>query len=382
MPDVFGHLAFFINISLVLIFISCQSNIIKKDLFVRDKTYLLKSSDEINPYNSICIQKDSQSYFCYYDVNNHVLKIYKKTTNNVYLKDKSIKINDNFNKVIVYNLDSILLINSKLGEIVMINFKNDTIDSFLIPLLLNNVEYKIVVHSYGAVSINSEEIVFTIFPSVSLEKFYNFNYELEYSFQSRKIINHFLTFPLTYKYTHWWGGLGNHYEKCKNVEGDIIYSFPMTNNLFMYKRNILTEIKVEKSKYLNDFPPKQIVTDSLMSSKYVINFANTTGFYKSLYFDSYHNYYLRVVSHEQSAFKMDSQGYKTQNLYNDRDWSIMIFDLKFHLIGEQKFNGGEFNFKSIYIIPEGIMLAKINENSLDNEDFIKLQLFKYKFDEN
>ncbi|MBK8298582.1 MAG: hypothetical protein IPK91_15150 [Saprospiraceae bacterium] len=353
-----------------------------KDLFVRDKTYLLRSSDEINPYNSTCIQKDSQSYFCYYDANNHVLKIYKKTINNEYLNDKSIKINDNFNKVIVHNLDSIILINSKLGEIVMINFKNDTIDSFLISLLLNNIKYKIVVHSYGALAINSEEIVFTIFPSVSLEKFYNFNYELEYSFRSRKIISHFLTFPLNYRYTHWWGGLGNYYEKCKNVEGDIIYSFPMTNNLFMYKRNILTEIKVEKSKYLNNFPPKQIETDSLMSSKYVINFANTTGFYKSLYFDSYHNYYLRVVSHEQSAFKMDSQGYKTQNLYNDRDWSIMIFDLNFHLIGEQIFKGGEFNFKSIYIIPEGIMLAKINENGVDNENFIKLQLFKYKIDEN
>ncbi|MBK9221013.1 MAG: hypothetical protein IPO16_02685 [Saprospiraceae bacterium] len=228
---------FLLYIIVFIVIISFQFSCTgSKELFYRNDIFLLERDQDINPYNLIYLNKDHWNYLCYFDSDEKTIKIYKLDSNRIYKLNKEIGIKDAFNRVYIHNIDSFFLISSKDGLIKLINFNNDLIDSFKVPLIMNNTTFTITYQKYPSLKLKGDRIYFTIYPKVKLDYFYSFNYELEYSLTEHKVLSNYLSFPENYKPNNWWGGIGNSYSKCVNSNGELIYSFPMSNELILFKK--------------------------------------------------------------------------------------------------------------------------------------------------
>jgi hypothetical protein len=280
-------------------------------------------------------------------------------------------------RVYIQNLDSLICFNQRSGQVAILNRIGQNIDSFTIPLVLNGIKYMIKYHSSNYITIKENEIYFTIFPYVSLDKFYELPLEISYSLSEHKITSLFLKFPKTYNYQKDWGALGMDFTKCKNKSGELFYNFPFTNPIIKYSNKILTTVSTASSNYFKIFPPEYLNDDSLNYAKYVIEFANTTSFYHSLMYDRFKDLYIRLAAHEQSLLNSTIYTHATYNQFNDRNWSLMFYNKNFEKINEQLFEGKKYNFESVNITDQGLFIAKTLDPALNTTMKYTFYLFKY-----
>lgn len=364
---------------IIISFLCCTNSIeSSKILILTDSCsfttkYILRA-----PWFSV-INYNNENYICNFDQFKKNVYAFPVSKVNSRVIDKTIQTPQWTERVYFHNSDSLFFIDQHTGQIKIVNLDGITIDTFIIPLVLNDIKRMICFHSPNYLNINNNNIILTALPYVKLEEFYTHPMELIYSLLNKKIEGLFLKFPMSYQHLKDWGGLGMNYTKCVNQNGDILYNFPFENKIIKIDNNILSSIDVPKSRFLKKFPPAYVNDDSLMFSKYVIEFANTTNYYYSILYDKFQDCYLRVVAHSQNAHQIDSTGTIIYNQFYDRNWSIMFLDHNFKLLGEQQFSGKKYNFETVMVSNQGIYIGETLKENLDSIQVYKFHLFKYEF---
>lgn len=151
---------------------------------------------------------------------------------------------------------------------------------------------------------------------------------------------------------------------CRNMNDQAIFSFMIDHNLYVYDDN-KTNFSVYKcaSKYITELPQQQKINsiDDNVNQRLI-----EEAYYTRVFYDRYRSLYYRIAKH--------SEEYKDQNgLINidNFNYSILVIDSAFKVIGEQVFNNKEFSANSMIVTQDGIMLKY---NNLD-EDEVKFALF-------
>lgn len=158
----------------------------------------------------------------------------------------------------------------------------------------------------------------------------------------------------------------NYISKCVNERNESIYSFPIDHNLFIYENNINIKKTNVKSKFLNDFitTPENLIFDIQHTMKLYI----TAPYYREVIYDRYRNLYYRVADIETDKIKENGK----QQLYSDKNWSLIILNDKFNIINEIQFCN-KTNLASILPVKEGLLI--INST---RKDKLVLDLYEVK----
>jgi len=158
----------------------------------------------------------------------------------------------------------------------------------------------------------------------------------------------------------------NYISKCVNERNESIYSFPIDHNLFIYENNSIVEKTNAKSKFLNDFitTPDNLLLDIQHTMKLYI----TAPYYREVIYDRYRNLYYRVADIGNDKIKKNGK----QQLYSDKNWSLIIMNDKFKIINEIQFSN-KTNLASILPVKEGLLI--INST---RKDKLVLDLYEVK----
>ncbi|MDR2835140.1 MAG: DUF4221 domain-containing protein [Bacteroidales bacterium] len=126
------------------------------------------------------------------------------------------------------------------------------------------------------------------------------------------------------------------------------------NNLYVYNDTVLIKKISCKSAFVTNLPKpiNQLKNDEFNSEK--INLRGLEfDFYAGIYYDNYNNLYYRTVKLKNNSM----------NDLEDYNFSIMILDENFNIIGEQLFNAKDYDFTSLLVTKEGVLLRKIDDLS-------------------
>lgn len=349
-------------ISSLFILFSCKDKVILK----KKEVVLIKAPISFYPNRTFPLELSEDKSLIQFKWKKNELYIVDK--NQSFFKKYFEKYQDAF----VESKDSIFLINKETGKILLINSKFDTLSSWQIPIWINNSKYNIFINHSSNFIKYQNKLYLTIFPAGFLDTFYTKQNEIIYDLKTQRVEKLYMRFPKIYSNNSWWGSTGNRVSKILNNKGEIIFHYPMLNNILIMKNNSINEIKLAKSKYLKSFPPQSQIYPP-PDNKYVFEYTIQTPLYYSLFYDKFHDLYFRIVAHKQSLYKNS-----LKNTIISRDWSIMIFDNNFKLLKEIKMEGGKYFYDSIFILEDGIYILKQDDNNFDGN--IILQKFEVEYD--
>lgn len=147
-----------------------------------------------------------------------------------------------------------------------------------------------------------------------------------------------------------------------NSKNQIIVSHFADHNLYIYDLDGKETIKKCKSKYIKKLPGKISVFE--MDNEQLMMNRSSMNTYFGIIFDPYRNYYYRFIN-------LSDMG-NSHSMPND--FSIMILDNNFNIVGEQMFKKTPYMCIGAHVIPEGLMLKKKDDYSGNT----KYGLFKIK----
>jgi Domain of unknown function (DUF4221) len=145
-------------------------------------------------------------------------------------------------------------------------------------------------------------------------------------------------------------------QRCKNASGQIIHGFGADDSLFVYENGKRIAAHDVKSKYMT--ARKEYPDDSTGNYAFVDRYIVEEPRYLSLDFDPHRNMYYRIVHHAQQYISQDSI---TINQSIDKNWSLMILNENFDIIGEVKFDPKQY-MPLILITKEGLLVMRRNES--------------------
>lgn len=141
-------------------------------------------------------------------------------------------------------------------------------------------------------------------------------------------------------------------QRCVNKNKQLVFGFESSDSLYVMQNGNLIASHLCKSKYMTErhsFPD-----DSLGYFSFLDRFLINEPRYKYLVYDTYRNYYYRVVHH---ALDYETKDGMTVNSYLDKPWSIMILDENFELLDEILMDQDRF-VPGIYPAENGIFLRQ------------------------
>lgn len=209
-------------------------------------------------------------------------------------------------------------------------------------------------------------------PSVKLNEFYRYPFE---SVFDEKIENptFYLSYPAQYSSKSWWHVVGNQISRVYNNAGEITYSFPMNDTLFVYDlEGYLQKKACAASRYFESFPPKPISQEEEDNPEKLIAFVIQVERYISIIYDPFLDRYYRIVKHRQPL--ESSSGNK--NNAEDAPWSIIVLDAHLNILHEQKFSPGLYDFNDIIVTKEGVLVRNNYYHSKQKRDVIEYTLLK------
>ena len=268
--------------------------------------------------------------------------------------------------------DSIFIMNKYKGEIILLNSNLDSVNSWKIPRYINNTKYLCEVNLVSDFYILNRKLFLTALPNVDHDLFFTKQHEIIYNLDERKVEKLYMKFPHIYTKDNSWGNLGIYISKTINNKNEIFIMYPMYDNVFRIKNGKIEEIKLERSKYLENFPPEPQIYPP-PSNKYIFDYAIKLPCYNSFHYDKFRDLYYRVVSHKQAL----SNG-KLKNTHSSKDWSVMIFDKDFNLLNEIKFKGGMYFYEHFDVRQDGIYVLMQDEDNFDGN--VKLQKIKVEYE--
>lgn len=349
--------------SLFLLF-GCQDNK-SIDLIVED-VISLKMPIGFYPNRASILDVNKDTNIVQFNWRQGEIYIYKNgiIDSNVYLGYKAI---------FVQSLDSIYLIDKYKGNILLINNKFDSLNSWEIPININNTRY------YMSTSLKTnflkydKKLYLTVYPNIQRDSFYTKPHEIIYSLKSKKIEKYYKKFPSDYSSKYYWGSKGDFFAKTINNKNEIIFMYPMNNSIFKMKDGIIEEIEMPQSKYLKDFPPKPIPNPKPNDNKFIVEFGIQTPNYKDFEYDKYRNLYYKIVVHSQPL-----RNGKIKNSFLSNPWSIMVFDEHYELLNEIKMPKNKYINSYFYILEDGLYVLLQDEDNFDGS--IELQKIKVKYE--
>lgn len=179
---------------------------------------------------------------------------------------------------------------------------------------------------------------------------------LSYNIKGDSVGHDFADFPSNYKQDKWWHIVGYSFGKTINKNKEIVISYPTNDSLFVYQDGRLRKRVPGKSPSLGsgDFPPFDNAYRG--NTEYTIKYANTLGSYSTIVYDPYRDCYYRLVLHAQSFTNKDG----STNFYEDRPWSLQIFDADLRLIGEQDFPPRRYAFGDLLVVKDGLLIGNLH----------------------
>lgn len=351
---------FFIS-SLFLLF-SCQ----KKESvnLVPDKVIKLKMPISFYPNRATILNLEKDTNIVLFNWRMGELYIY----NNWKVKSKQYH---GYRAIFVKSLDSIFLIDKYNGKILLTNSKFDSLDSWDVPIRINNIRYLMNTNLRTDFLDFNGKFYLTVYPNIVRDSFYTKYHEIIYSMKNRKIDKLYMKFPNIYSKINSWGTY--FISKTINNKNEIFFMYPMYKNVFRLKGNKIEEIEMPQSKYLTNFPPEPIPYPTPHNSKYGAEFGIKIPSYVSFQYDKYRNLYYKIVNHSQELYDG-----KLKTTFLTRPWSIMIFNDKFELLKEMKMPKSKYFNEYFYILPDGIYFLLQDEDNFDGD--IKLQKFKVEYE--
>lgn len=278
-----------------------------------------------------------------------------------------------YNAIFVKSLDSIYLIDKYKGNILLINNKFDSINTWIVPRLINKIPYLLNSNlKTNFIDLNGK-FYLTVYPNIHRDSFYTKYNEIIYSLAERKIEKLYKKFPSNYSKINYWNGIGDFVIKSINSKNEIFFMYPMNKNVFKMSDNKIEEIELPNSKFLKDFPPEPYPYPTPESSKFNSEFSIKTPSYTNFIFDKYRNLYYKIVNHPQPI-----RNGNLKNTYNSKSWSIMIFNEEFELLNEIEMEGNKYFNNYFYIMKDGIYVLMQDEDNFDGNN--KIQKIKVNYD--
>lgn len=153
------------------------------------------------------------------------------------------------------------------------------------------------------------------------------------------------------------------YSYCYNKKGNFVFSFPADSNIYETDLSNYYHHYYGKSRYQSDpILPVKNKTDlenDNGSREFAIRYS-----YGAIFYDAYHNRYLRLARQKMSAQDYD-------NKTGHRKQSMIIFDEQFRVIGESQMEP-DFSSSFFFITDNGEVYARTNRKDEYAIHFVKL----------
>lgn len=151
---------------------------------------------------------------------------------------------------------------------------------------------------------------------------------------------------------------------------NFIFSFNVSDYIYVTDDNISFEKYLCKSEYLKSEPINYYNPDPYIAKKQNVENAS----YGSVLYDKYRNVYYRFVYPQCELSKQDdlSEAFKTR-----KQFSIIILNSKFQIIGESLFPENIYMPRMFFIKEDGLYISNNNFNNPEfNENALKFQRFE------
>lgn len=156
---------------------------------------------------------------------------------------------------------------------------------------------------------------------------------------------------------------------CLNNSDEVILSFPIDHNLYVYDNAYHRKrIVPAKSKYIQSFEP---FSGSLFEVTEGENYSIQQPIYSSILFDEYQNVYYRVALHRAELLDEEENNIE----FTHKAWSILIFDGNFEKLGEHFFEPKTLNFQNIVVGPQGLLVANYDNLEDTTNETLNYSLF-------
>ncbi|MCU0433335.1 MAG: DUF4221 domain-containing protein [Bacteroidia bacterium] len=145
-------------------------------------------------------------------------------------------------------------------------------------------------------------------------------------------------------------------QRCINAKGQTINGFSADDSIFVYEQGKRVAAHYAKSKYMT--ARKEYPDDSTGNFAFMDRYTVEEPRYLSMDYDPYRKMYYRIVHHAQQYVSNDSI---TLNQSIDKNWSLMMLDENFQVVGDVQFDPKQY-LPAVLITPEGIMVMRRNES--------------------
>lgn len=325
------------------------------------------------PYNVLQVQSRvetnrTSSYFCYYNPKDNTLNINLDLKhNNVIPLQKIVKKKPAASDFFVHSLDSIYYFDDDLSNFILFDLSgqiiqkysfapkhppNPTISNFFV--VSEQLYYSWLPAIDLTTRLKRKNAFSQIFPIcvLSLNQPINSN---SYSF--------FGSYPIDYQ-------AGNNYynfgpDIFLGLENQIVISFESDHNIYIYKNSNLIKKKLSKSNFIDNFV--DISDEDLSNLSYCQTYQGQEPSYKRIIVDTYKKRYYRVTKQRIDIMKSD---------VNHLNWSLIIMNEKFDVIGEALFPYSEYMPDIIIPSENGILIKKTANSEKETYGDLILSLIK------
>lgn len=368
-------MAMYLRLSLYLFLfsiISCNLNNHSKDYRLVPGQVIEFNLSETTNYSSKYISyyhNNEEEYLVNYNENDISIEFYDFTTKqleySLSLRENPLFQNNKFYGFFVHNLDSIFICIKYSNKITLVNIEGTVLQTWIIDDSIANTE-KYYLHASLANNLyyNDNRIYVSQIPHVQDPlQIAKTKPEIIYDIRKNKIISNTGNFPKVYQKGEWWHIIGYSLSKVLNNNNQLVLSFPVNHNLYVYQNDSLIKVIEAKSKYLQDYNFPAFDNDYRKNVEYKKKYVTTLGRYYRLIYDDYRNLYYRIVLHPQEYKNKDG----STNSSSGMSWSIMVLDRNFNLLIENFFPAKQFDFYGILVIKEGLLVSN-NHDSNKNLD--------------
>src|SRR5690606_26614167 len=167
---------------------------------------------------------------------------------------------------------------------------------------------------------------------------------------------HFVKAPNSYQEGNSFGSFDVY--NCVGGDNELIFSFPSNDSLFVYK-----DFKLVKKVYAgnfkkHEFQPYDVSKNNNLALKRKYNI--TKPFYQKVVYDSYRNLFYRVFKKESPYLNEDG------TVKRDYNWSLIVLNYNFEVIGELPFSSTEYSPLVIAPCRKGVIISSSIEKGVVN----------------
>lgn len=319
-----------------------------------DTTYLLRKNyfnNSIVIYN--WTNKEKHKQFIYdIDGPNKVSKF--ESAAFLQLKDDEFLIANAYSQIYIVNNDSVIFKN---------HFANKNIG---VSNVMNGFNKNLPIR------VNDEVYIYRKPFNTRFDKGYYSNYLLvKFNLKSKELNECQVKLPNTYIEGECWGFEFLRPSFTLNNKNQLIYSFPIDDNLYSYSLtdNLLKKIpKNTKSSFKISMTPLKKCEDPEPDEYYY--HVKKSARYESISYDKYRDVYYRILL-------LPPKDLSKQNVHSkDMRVVIIVLDNEFNILTEKILPDDVYDYDDFFITSEGFWLSRNNRNNPDfDENFMNFDLF-------